>query len=113
MRVVNRADFLKLPPGTIYAKGVQWAFEGIEIKGDSLENDWYTLDPAWVSGNDSEECVELLERALAEGISVPMEVAQGRDGYFDAGAVFLVFEREDLLILRSMIDAALKCWTKK
>jgi hypothetical protein len=107
MRVVNRTDFLKLPAGTIYCKGTPWAFDGLCIKGDSLPNDWTFLDPAWPSAFDSGEAADLLDKSLADGSSFAGEDAYGRDGCFDDREVFLIFEKDDLLALRSRIDAAL------
>lgn len=108
MRVVDRATFLALPPGTIYCKGVRWAFEGLNVKQETAgSNDWYALDPAWVDGHDSGECIDRLEEMLAKGASYPMQDSACRDGLFDADAVFLIFERADLLTLRAWIDAAL------
>jgi len=111
MKVLNRTDFLGMPAGTIYAKGVQWAFGGVSIKGETLGNDWVCLDPAWVSAHDSGDAVGRLEEMLEQGASYPGEDAWGRDGCFDADAVFLVFERADLEELRGHIDRALEVTT--
>lgn len=107
MRVVNRKNFLTLPAGTIYCKGVQWAFDGLCIKDDSLENDWIYLDPAWASAHDSGEATDLLQASLETGSSFAGEDAYGRDGCFDDKEVFLIFEKPDLEALRSHIDKAL------
>lgn len=54
MRVLDRKSFLACPAGTIYAKGVPWAFQSLCIKGDSLEsNDWCELDPTWIDEGDN------------------------------------------------------------
>lgn len=108
MRVVNRKTFLTLPPGTIYCKGVRWAFDGLCIKGDSLENDWIYLDPAWASAHDSGEATDLLEKSLETGASFVGEDAYGRDGCFDDGDIFLIFEQRELLLLRTCINYALE-----
>jgi hypothetical protein len=107
MRVVDRKTFLTLPAGTIYCKGVRWAFDGLCVKDDSLANDWIYLDMAWPSAHDSGEAVELLEASLATGSSFPCEDAMGRDGCFTDDAVFMVFEKDDLMALRDRIDAAI------
>lgn len=107
MRVVNRETFLKLPAGTVYAKGVPWSFNSLCFKGESLGNDWYEHDPAWVEANDSGEAFDRLERMLHQGASYPMEDAEGRDGLFDADAIFLIFEKADLEKLRGLIDNAI------
>jgi hypothetical protein len=107
MRVVNRKTFLTLPAGTIYCKGVQWAFDGLCIKDDSLENDWIYLDPAWAAARDSGEATDLLEKSLETGASFAGEDAFGRDGCFDDKDVFLIFEADDLKALRVHIDRAI------
>jgi hypothetical protein len=107
MRVVNRKTFLALPAGTIYCKGVRWAFDSLSIKDDSLANDWFYLDPAWPSAQDCGEACELLGNSLETGSSFACEDAIGRDGCFDEDAVFLIFEKDDLTTLRSYIDRAI------
>lgn len=107
MRVVDRKTFLTLPAGTIYCKGVQWAFDSLSIKDDSLENDWIYLDMAWASAHDSGEAVDILARSLEAGSSFACEDAFGRDGCFNDDAVFLIFEPADLWALRGRIDVAL------
>lgn len=107
MRIVNRAEFLKMPAGTIYCKGMPWVFDGICIKDESLSNDWYYLNPAWVSAHDSGEAFERLDEMLKLGKSYPMENAIGRDGLFDTNAIFLIFERSDLEMLRGFINRAI------
>lgn len=108
MRVVHRDTFLMLPAGTIYCKGTRWIFGGLNVKHENFgQNGWYAADPAWVDGADSGECFDRLEEMLAKGTSYPMQDSICRDGPSDAEAVFLIFERADLLILRRWIDTAL------
>ena len=100
MRVMNRADFLKQPSGTVYAKGVRWAFDGLCIKGESLESDWAYLNPCWVEGYDSGECFDRLEEMLTKGFNYPGDRGGFvRDGLFETGAAFLVFDQRDLIPL--------------
>ncbi|MDR3533962.1 MAG: hypothetical protein P4L90_25780 [Rhodopila sp.] len=108
MRVLNRVDFLKMPAGTIYARGIPWAFDGLSIKAESLGSDWVCMNPCWVSAHDSGQAFDRLEEMLDTGKSYPAEDAFGRDGCFDADAIFLVFERADLEALQSHIAAALE-----
>lgn len=108
MRVVDRDTFLTLPAGTIYCKGTRWIFGGLNMKHENCgKNDWYAADPAWVDGADSSECLDRLEEMLAKGASYPMQDSICRDGLFNDEAVFLIYERADLLILRGWIDTAL------
>lgn len=107
MRVVNRKTFLSLPVGTIYCKGFEWTFESLCVKGETLEfNDWFLLDPSWID-EDSSTCFESLGEMLERGTSRPMQDTICRDGCYDDGAIFLVFEKADLHKLREMIDTAI------
>lgn len=111
MRVLNRKAFLMLPIGTAFCKGKEWFFEGLAFKDETIvageHGDWYEADPAWVDGEDSGECIDRLIEMLATGASYPMQNSICRDGLFEPDDVFLIFEREDLLKLRTRIDAAL------
>ena len=112
MKILSRESFLKLPEGTIFAKGEPWFFGNLSIKGDSMYfdsggNDFIYLDPHWVDAHDSGEAMARLDEMLATGCSYPMEDAFGRDGCFEDDAVFMVFEREDLTKLKRYIESAL------
>lgn len=108
MKLLNREDFMALPAGTIYAKGTAIAsFGSLEIKADSLGGDWVCLDPCYVDGRDPGECDERFEDMLLNGASYPMRSAFGRDGCFEQDAIFLVFEKDDLLQLRKYVEEAI------
>jgi hypothetical protein len=107
---------MALSPGYLYCKGKPWAFEQLLFKGDTLHAadghavDWYSIDFCWPDGNDSGEADDtlILDIMLETGESRAMRVSQCRDGCFDDDDVFMVFEQDDLLKVRSMIDEALK-----
>lgn len=107
MRIYRRAEFLALPSGTIYSKGKRWYFNHIEIKGETLTNDWLSISPMWIEAYDDGEQWERLEAMLEKGASYPMQEDFGRDGCFDDEEIFLVPEKADLEKLRAMVDAAL------
>lgn len=108
MRLVDRKTFLALPEGTIYAKGKPWAFEGLNIKDENAgSNDWWYLEPCWIESAGSHEHFDFLEEMQTKGASYPMQESISRDGLYDDDAIFLVFERADLLRLRGMIDKAI------
>ncbi len=110
MKIVNREQFLAMPAGTIYAKGERWLFNGLEVKGESHPNDWWSLDPSWIGGDkveDSCDAFDALEDMLKNGASYPMSCSQSRDGLFDEDDLFLIFEEKDLLELRGHIDTAI------
>lgn len=112
MRIYSRQEFLKLPVGTIYCKGKEWYFDNLCIKGESLlwedgMGDWYEMDPAWVGGKNSGECFDRLQEMLDKQASYPMQNAECRDGCFEDTDLFLVFEKNDLIILRDYIEQAI------
>lgn len=113
MRIVDRAAFMALPAGTLFAKIPEpIVIRGLHVKGDTITAqdgraiDWADLDLAQWRSHDTGEWVERFEM-LTEGVSFPMEDAYGRDGMFSDGDQFLIYERADLLNLRAIIDAAL------
>lgn len=106
---MRRDAFLKLPEGTIYAKGKPWCFGGLCIKFETTgTNDWWSLDPCWVESRDSEEADDRMDAMLENGASYPMQESIDRDGLQDQGDLFLVFERDDLLKLQGFIAGALE-----
>jgi hypothetical protein len=108
MKIYRRKQFLQLPVGTIYAKGERWCFGSLHIKHDTTDyGDWWSLDPCWIAANDSGEAADRLDEMLDKGASFPMEDAVSRDGLHEEDALFLVFERDDLLQLRDVIDKAI------
>lgn len=108
MRIYRRSEFLKLPPGTIYAQGKRWFFGQMSVKGDTIESgDWACLSPMWIEADDDGDQWRKLEGMLECGASEPIATSYGRDGRFDEGALFLVPEVQDLERLRDMIDSAI------
>lgn len=113
MRVMNRAEFLKQPAGIWYAKGKPWAFDGLQIKEDSIPaagtGDWFYLDPCWIDsgGVNSIDDAYRMDEMLETGESSPMEEAITRDGCFDQADVFLVFGRSDLKKLMEKLAEAI------
>lgn len=103
---------MDLPEGTLYCKGKEWFFEHMCIKGKSIKwgdgiGDWYEMDPCWVDGNNSGECFSRLQEMLDKKASYPMQNCECRDGCFDPDDLFLVFEKDDLVILKNYIEEAI------
>lgn len=111
MRIVSRAEFMKLPAGTLFAKGKPMYFGSLCVKGDSLESDWIDRQLVWFeehgSTGDEFDQGHRWDEMVENGASFPMHTGYGRDGCFDNEDLFLIYERDDLLELRSVIDAAL------
>lgn len=112
MRVIRLAEFMAMPGGTLYAKGKPWFFGPIQIKHENtLPNDWYALDPCWImEPEDTGDCFGQLDKMLETGESFPMQDAVTRDASYQENeqAVFLVFEKADLAILRDKLNFAIQ-----
>lgn len=112
MRIVDRATFLTLPAGTLYAKvpadPSRYIFGELLIKGDSLTNDWYWQELiGWFTDcNDSGEWADAFKELRAGGErAVEFDLAS-RDGLFDPTDMFAVFSRADHInLLKRLITA--------
>ncbi len=113
MKVLNRKNFMKLPPGVIFLGGMPWLFVSLEVKGDTIsvdgkDIDFWSKDTGFIQVEGSAEFPDVFEYMLERGVSYPMNSDYARDGTFDDSDVFLVYEKEDLERLREFIDRAIK-----
>jgi len=113
MRIVDRATFLTLPAGTLYAKvsadPVDCNFGELLIKGDSLSNDWYAQElVGWFTEcDDSGDWSEAWDHMRAGGECIVELNCSARDGLFDADQLFAVFSRTDHIKLIQRLITAL------
>lgn len=118
MRIVDRKAFLALPEGTFYAKCERFpsslGFHGtLSIKYESYSNDWRYIDVVDIEPSEAEQydvAEALIDAHVAmqdRGASYPMCNSTSREGLFDEDQLFLIFERDDLLNLRGLVDAAI------
>ncbi len=108
MRIYNRKDFLSLPAGTFFCKGVEWCFAEMNIKGKSWSNDKYN-DFFYTRIHDidafsSEELFDRYDEMLKTGKSYQINQTEQRDGLFEEESIYLVFEKDDLEIIKNYID---------
>lgn len=114
MRIYNRTDFMELPAGTIYAKGKQWHFDELNVKGDTIRLDdgtgcdWACRDLIFnIEHTNGGDCFLAAAEMLETGRGFPLDDAYGRDGCYDDEDVFLVYDPPDLLALAKLfLDAA-------
>lgn len=112
MKIYNRDDFMNLPVGTFYYKADEpWTFQGsLLIKETTIYNeDGLAIDWVYIGiGLDSinHEGTDY-DKMLKTGISIGSATFTCRDGSFADGDIFLVFEKEDLLLLRELVDTAI------
>lgn len=115
MRIVDRATFLAMPAGTVYAKYEPYLFDHLAIKGDTWPhgNDPIRSDFLYQSVThsfdraDSTDFGDVLDRATAGG-TVPMDFdTTARDGLFDEEQLFAVWDRHDVEALITRLRKAL------
>ena len=108
MKLYRRAEFMKLPAGTLYCKGKPWCFEELSVKGDTFGNDWSQLGLCGIASQNCSDADDRLTAMLEEGASYPMADGYGRDGCFNDEDIFLVYEVEDLRRLHEIICQAVR-----
>jgi hypothetical protein len=109
MKIYNKKDFLKLPPGSFFAKGIKWVMDGFCIKGDTISDcDFYYLNLVNIDAFNTEQLFDRYEEMLTNGISYPINEDGERDGTNNDEEIFLVFERKDLEVIVKSIVANLR-----
>lgn len=108
MRIVNRTQFLALPAGTVYQKYTPMVTDhDLAMKHSNCgSNDWFELMLGGVASIDhhsSGELNDLTEDMEKNGTSVPYGPGIMRDGCFDEGQLFLVYEPADVLKLANQL----------
>lgn len=109
MRIVDHKTFLAMPAGTIFSKAEGIDFDSLQVKGDTRGGDFTSLD---IIGNyefdDMDELVDRYEAMAKHGASVPFAPhAMVGDGCFDEKQMFLIYEPDDLRVIRALIDQAI------
>lgn len=107
MKILNRKEFLKLPPYTLYSNFTPYIFENLSIKGDTVgKEDFITLDVVdCVDCANYDELTDLLDEAMRTGASIDIDTeAFSRDGCFDYKHLYAVWEKADVLKLALLID---------
>jgi len=114
MRIYNRKDFLDLPEGTVYIKGMETTFhENIQIKKETIRDDqgkpidWFYIDLAMFEADDPHEYICNFEAMQHDQASIPMEAVKARDGCFEESDLFLVYEKSDLEVLIKLLGESL------
>lgn len=110
MRIVDRATFLAMPPGTVFMKYESCSnFGDICFKGETVGS----ID-FWYARTDSiewENSEELFDRMLAgekDGRSMPMDFeTEQRDGLYEKGQLFAVLEGGDISRLIDRLQSSL------
>jgi hypothetical protein len=97
MRIVSRAELMRLPAGTVYAEYTPHVFHGLNVTGGECGKDFLMCGLLDDFGGDSSTINEECAR-LERGEDVPLTFAEhyGRDGLFDDSRRYAVWSAADL-----------------
>jgi hypothetical protein len=111
VKIVNKKEFLKQPPGILFSKYRPCVFDLLMIKGESLINDFYYQDIAdGLDCESGEDFVGKLSDSEKNGTELKMDFyCQGRDGLFEDDQLFAVWSDDDR---DALIDRLVKLKTK-
>lgn len=100
MKIVSFDQFINMKKGTVFSFYEPYVFDGISIKGDSINNnrDFYYQD---LVGNifcgSSGSFFDGCKLAQDKGISLELDFnAEQRDGIFDYARFFAVYSAEEV-----------------
>lgn len=102
MKIYSRAEFMKLPEGTVFIKE-----DLFRVKGETWDVDFIYRSLIDIESHDSNQLFDRLEEMEKKGTSYPINKDYSRDGMFDDSDLFLVFEKDDLLEIKNVLQTAL------
>ena len=94
MKVYNFSNFLRLPPGTLFAQISDSPAGDLRIKGDSLPSDFFYRSICEIDFQNTEDYITKMDSMLERKESYPINETYTRHGLFEG--TFLVFEEMDL-----------------
>ncbi len=109
MRIVNRKEFLSMPPGTLFRKYETNDLSELMIKEDTWTNDFrYTemLDNHILGDSEDTDEIYKAEKDSTYDIKTS-NYCIGRDGLFDDDQLFAVYSHDELM---SLIVMLVKTW---
>jgi len=105
MRIVNRDEFMRLPPGTVYAEFEPYVLGEVCVKGETLDHgpdhpyppaDFWRGDLASLDWNDSDHLTKLMDEARTQDVRLVFGCPQTREGYVEDGQLYAVWSRDDV-----------------
>ena len=98
MKIVDRKTFLELPKNILFSKFEPCLFGELLIKGETWGNDfWCQQIKDAIDCNDSGEFADILFDAIENETHFNMDFeCESRDGLFEDGQLFAVWETDDI-----------------
>lgn len=110
MRIVDRKTFLSLPENTVFSVYKPQTFGALEIKGESLTNDFYVqciVDS--IACDDDKEKHDVLDGALQSGETLRFDFdSEGRDGCYNKDELYAVWDNQDIENLIARLQQCIK-----
>ena len=91
-KIIDRKEFLAMPANTLYREYKPCIMGELEIKGDSLENDFWMQRLDETNADDMESMIKMLDSGVVE-FDLDCE---GRDAMFNDDQLYLVYEQKDV-----------------
>jgi hypothetical protein len=109
MKIINLKEFRKLPAGTIFMKYEPCVFGHLMCKGETWEYDFLYENISYdFDAKDSGEWADKLFLCEEEGESITLDFNIGcRDGMFEEGQLFAVYEKKDIEGLITKLKSSL------
>jgi len=111
MKIVDLPTFLAMPEGALYAKYEPCSFGELAIKSDTVASvTWYYQDllPWFEGASDSDAYFDILDAIENGEPSPPLDFdTTTKDGLYETGQRFAVFERRDVEALIARLRRAL------
>lgn len=109
MRIINRAQFLALPAGTLFSKYEPCVFGELSIKDDNRgTNDWWevTLAGAISASSSDDFCDRCHAAEHGESIEMDFDTVTA-DGLYDEHQLFAVLEPKDVAALIARLQSTM------
>lgn len=99
MKIVNLETFRAMPENTLFSKYEPCAFGELQIKYKTIELDFFATDglSSCVDAVSTDDFMTKLEDARNNGTAVELDFDTiSRDGMFEEGQLFAVWEKADV-----------------
>lgn len=109
MKILNRAQFMTLPTGTVFAKYEPCFFDDLLIKGESTETDFFYQEiTSAIECNGCGEFGDKLDESEHHGSNINMDFnCEGRDGLYKENQLFAVWSKDDVKSLINRLTETL------
>lgn len=91
-KIINRKEFLEMPANTLYREYKPCIMGDLEIKGYSLDNDFWVQRLDETNTDDTGDMIRMLESGVVE-FDLDLE---GRDAMYNDDQLYLVYELRDV-----------------